>query len=318
MRELYPPCEPTSTWMLETDSPHRAYVEECGNRDGIPVVFLHGGPGSGFKPYHRQFFNPRRYRVVIFDQRGCARSTPQGETRDNTTQLLLQDMEAIRERLSIDRWVLFGGSWGAALALLYAQRYPQRVRAMILRGTFLARQKDVDWFFQRGVNAIFPDYWTEMLAAFKESEHSDLIEAAYQRMQSGDSGERAAVARAWTGWTGRVVTYLLPEGPTTDVTDEDRQRMLNEVTVETHYARHHYFLEENQILRDVSMLPDVPTTIIHGRRDLTCTLESSWTLHQALPKSKFVILRESGHLANDPAMIDALVTASDELAEKME
>lgn len=318
MREMYPPIEPAATWMQETNSLHRVYVEECGHRDGIPVVFLHGGPGSGSKPYHRQFFNPRCYRVVIFDQRGCARSTPQGETRDNTTQLLLQDMEAIRERLSIDRWVLFGGSWGAALALLYAQRFPQRVRAMILRGTFLARQQDVAWFFGRGVNAIFPDYWTEMLAAFKESEHSNLIEAAYWRMQSGNSVERTAVARAWTAWTGRVVTYLLPEGPTPEPTDDDKQRMLNEVAVETHYARHHYFIDENQILRDASMLPDVPIAIIHGRRDLTCALEASWTLHQALPHSKLVIVREAGHLANDPAMIDALVTATDELAEKME
>ncbi|MGQ0656710.1 MAG: prolyl aminopeptidase [Chromatiales bacterium] len=318
MRELYPAIEPAKTLMLKAGSLHRVYVEECGDSSGIPVVFLHGGPGSGCKPYHRQFFDPSRYRIVLFDQRGCGRSTPPGETRENTTADSLADMEMIRRHLGIERWVVFGGSWGATLALLYGQAHPQRVLAMILRGTFLARQRDLDWFFADGVNAIFPDYWEETMAALDASENLDMIEAAYRGVHSGDPGTRLAAARAWSTWTGRIVTYLLPETSGGEPAEDERQRILNEVAVETHYARHRYFLREDQILRDIARLPRVPTWIIHGRRDLTCTLSSSWSLYRALPGSKLVIVHESGHLASEPAMIDALVTATNELPEALQ
>jgi len=303
--------------MLQTDSMHAVYVEECGNARGIAVVFMHGGPGSGCKPYHRQFFDPARYRIVLFDQRGCGRSTPQGETRENTTSHLIADMEAIRERLQIDRWVLFGGSWGATLALLYAQACPDRVLGKILRGTFLARQRDLDWFFTRGVNAIFPDYWEDTLAALGAGEVSDIIEAAYERVHRGDADTARATAKAWSAWTGRIATYLLAEGAAQEASAQEEERRLNEVRVETHYARHRYFLKDDQILRAADRLPIVPTCIVHGRRDLTCTLESSWTLHRALPGSRLTILREAGHLASEPQMIDALVTATDRFAEML-
>lgn len=318
MRVLFPPLEPVSTWCLETGGVHRVYVEDCGSRDGTPVVFLHGGPGSGCKPYHRQFFNPARYRVILFDQRGCGRSTPAGATAENTTADLIADMEAIRERLGIERWVLFGGSWGATLALLYAQRHPGRVLAMILRGTFLARRQDVDWFFRDGVSRIFPDAWETFTAAFPAVADGDYVAAACEEMRSGDPARRTACARAWSDWTGKVVTYLLPESPATEPTPEQTERMRNEVSVETHYAQHRYFIEENQVLRDVPRLPRVPTVIVHGRRDLTCTLEASWTLHRALPHSRLVILREAGHLASEPAMIDALVSATEQLHEALQ
>lgn len=317
MRELYPVIEPTQHFMLQTVGRHAVYVEECGNPRGIPVVFLHGGPGSGCKPYHRQFFDPTRYRIVLFDQRGCGRSTPQGETIDNTTSHLLADMEAIRERLEIDRWVLFGGSWGATLALLYAQACPGRVLAQVLRGTFLARQRDLDWFFARGVNAIFPDYWEETLAALGAGENPDIIDAAYERMHGGDPDTARRTAKAWSAWTGRIVTYLLPEGAAGEPAVQEEGRLLNEVRIETHYARHRYFLQDDQILRAADRLPAVPTCIVHGRRDLTCTLESSWALHRALPGSRLTILREAGHLASEPQMIDALVAATDRLAEML-
>lgn len=318
MRVLFPPLEPVSTWHLETGGRHRLHVEDCGRRDGVPIIFLHGGPGSGCKPYHRQFFDPARYRIILFDQRGCGRSTPAGETAENSTTELIADIEAIRERLGIERWVLFGGSWGATLALLYAQRHPLRVRAMILRGTFLARRQDVDWFFRDGVRRIFPDAWEAFTAAFPSVTDGDYVAAAYDEMRSGDPARRTACARAWSDWTGRVVSYLVSGSQAADPTAEQAERIRNEVTVETHYARHRYFIEENQILRDVPRLPRVPTVIVHGRRDLTCTLEASWMLHRALPHSRLVILGEAGHLASEPAMIDALVTATEQLHEGLQ
>jgi proline iminopeptidase len=316
MRQLYPPLEPTAHWLLEAGI-HRVYVEECGAADGIPVVFLHGGPGSGCKPYHRQFFDPQRYRVILLDQRGCGRSTPAGEVRDNDTGRLLDDLEAIRTRLGIERWVVFGGSWGATLALLYAQRHPERVRALILRGTFLARRSDVDWFFRDGVSRVFPDAWADFIAAFPDVTDGDYVAAASRDIVSPDPAVRAAAARAWSAWTGRVVTWLMANGePSPAPSPEQLARMLNEVGIETHYARHRYFIDEDQILANLHRLPAVPVTIIHGRRDLTCLPESSWTLHRRLPGSTLRILPEAGHLASEPAMIDALVTATDQLARE--
>ncbi len=317
MRTLYPEITAPQVYSLPVGDEHVLYVEECGTRSGLPVVFLHGGPGSGCKPYHRQFFNPARYRIVLFDQRGSGRSRPQGRTQANTTRDLVADMERIRIHLGIDRWVLFGGSWGSTLALIYAQTHPDRVLGMILRGTFLARQADLDWFFKIGVNHIFPDYWQDVMRAFPGKEGGDVIEACYQRVRSSDPAVRLAAARAWSEWTGRIVTYRLPEGPTLPKTPEEERRMLNDVLIESHYARHRYFLEPNQILRDVDGLPRVPTTLVHGRADLTCTVEGSWSLHQALPHSELVILRDAGHLASEPPVIDALVTATDALADKL-
>jgi len=307
MRTLYPEIADPRVYSLPVDDEHVLYVEECGTPEGIPVVFLHGGPGSGCKAYHRQFFDPARYRIVLFDQRGCGRSRPQGRTEANTTHDLVVDLERIRTHLGIGRWVLFGGSWGSTLALIYAQTHPDRVLAMILRGTFLARQADMDWFFKNGLNLIFPDYWQEVMRAFPPDGQSDMIETCYRRVRSNDPAVRLAAARAWTEWTGRVVTYRLPEGPTLPKTPEDEQRMLNDVLIESHYARHRYFIEPNQILRDANKLPRVQTTLIHGRADLTCTVEASWSLH-------LVILRDAGHLASEPPVIDALVTATDKLA----
>ncbi len=317
MRTLYPEITNPQVHSLPVGNEHVLYVEECGTRQGLPVVFLHGGPGSGCKAYHRQFFDPARYRIVLLDQRGCGRSRPQGCTEANTTSDLVADLERIRTHLGIDRWVLFGGSWGSTLALIYAQTHPDRVLGMILRGTFLARQIDLDWFFKIGVNHIFPDYWQKVMRTFSDHEHADMIEACYRRVRSGDPAERLAAARAWSEWTGRVVTYRLPEGPSLPKTPEEDLRMLNDVMIETHYAQHRYFIDPNQILRDVNKLPRVPTTLIHGRADLTCTVEGSWSLHQALPHSELTILRDAGHLASEPLVIDALVTATDAMAARL-
>ncbi|MBI2969484.1 MAG: prolyl aminopeptidase [Gammaproteobacteria bacterium] len=313
MRQLYPEIEPFAVHRLAVDTLHEIYVEECGNPDGVPVVFLHGGPGSGCREDHRRYFDPARYRVVLFDQRGCNRSTPRGEVRENSTLELLGDMERIRERLGVRRWLVYGGSWGAALALLYAEAHPDRVQAMILRGAFLARRCDLDWFLRAGVSRIFPDEWTRFEGHVPEAERTDLVGAYHRRLHGPDHEERIAAARAWSRWAGRVTTYLLPESEE----EEDTEKTICQVSIETHYAYHRYFIRENQVLEEIGRLPRVPVLIVHGRRDLTCTLDSSWSLHRDIPASVLKIVREGGHLASEPVMIDALVHATDEMAEKL-
>ena len=275
------------------------------------MIFLHGGPGAGCKPYHRQFFDPDRYRIVLFDQRGAGRSTPLGELSANDTQALIEDVERIRDRLSINQWLVFGGSWGAALALLYAETYPERILGLILRGAFLATQREIDWFFCGGVNRIFPDHWTEFTKLIPEDERDDMLNAYHRRIRSDDERTRLAAAQAWSTWTDAVVTYTVRSEQKSLDSDEEQQ-ILKKVSIECHYAHHRFFLRHNQILNDIDRLPRVPVTIIHGRRDLTCTLESSWRLSQAIQDAKLIILPDSGHLANEPAMIDALVGTTDQ------
>jgi len=310
MNKLYPEIEPESAYRLAVEHSHELYVEECGAKDGLPVIFLHGGPGAGCKPYHRQFFNPDRYRIVLFDQRGAGRSTPLGELSANNTQALIEDVERIRDRLGIDQWLVFGGSWGAALALLYAEKYPERILGLILRGVFLATQWEIDWFFNGGVNRIFPDHWAEFTQLIPEDERDDMLGAYHRRIGSDDEQTRLAAARAWSTWTDAVVTYTVPSEQESLDNDEG-EKILKKVSIECHYAHHRFFLRHNQILNDIDRLPRVPVTIIHGRRDLTCALESSWRLSQAIQYAKLIILPDSGHLANEPAMIDALVGTTD-------
>ena len=299
--------------MFDVGGGHKIYVEESGNRNGIPVIFLHGGPGSGCNENHRRYFNPELYRIVIFDQRGCNRSSPAGATQNNTTQDLLNDIEFIRDGLDIEKWLVYGGSWGATLGLLYAQQHPQRVLAMILRGTFLARQCDLDWFIKEGVNRIFPDAWSDFIGVVPEQERNDLIDAFYRRMQGSDEKEKIRFAKAWSTWAGRTVTYLI--GATDSYEDNNIEKIIHEVSIETHYARRRYFIEEDQILKNAHKLPAVPIRIIHGRRDLTCVLEASWTLHNRIKNSELIIVRQGGHLAGEPVMTDALVQATDHMAD---
>ena len=313
MKSLYPEIPPIFSETLAVDGIHRIYIEETGNKNGIPVIFLHGGPGSGCNENHRRYFNPDYYRIIIFDQRGCNRSSPAGETRNNSTDDLLKDIESIRLRLGIDKWLVFGGSWGATLGLLYAQRHPDRVLALVLRGTFLARQCDLDWFIKDGLNRIFPDAWSDFISIVPGEERANLIETFYSRMQGPDEEEKKRYARAWSAWAGKTVAYLLTEGGNFE--PGNIEKIIHEVSIETHYARHRYFIEENQILSNAHKLPAVPVRIIHGRRDLTCVLEASWELHSHIKDSELIIVREGGHLAGEPVMTDALVTATDHMAE---
>jgi len=312
MHSLYPEIEPFQTHSLATDSVHKLYVEECGRPDGIPVIFLHGGPGSGCKENHRRYFNPEKYRVILFDQRGCNRSTPQGSTESNTTSDLIEDMERIRRHLGVDHWMVFGGSWGATLGLLYAEIFPEKVTGLILRGTFLARRQDLDWFAKDGVNRIFPDYWEEFISVISPEERDDLIAAYHGRIHGNEGDEKKRFARNWSDWASRVVTWNLKEEKEEE---HDEETILHEASIEIHYAKNWYFLAENKILNDCDRLPKVSTIIIHGRRDLTCLPEASWSLHKHLPHSELVILPDAGHLAGEPAMVDALVQATDRMAE---
>ena len=236
---------------------------------------------------------------------------PQGGIENNTTADLVQDMERIKQHLSIDKWLIFGGSWGATLALLYTEAHPQCVSGMILRGAFLARKSDLDWFVRAGVNQVFPDYWKDFIDIIPANERNDLVTAYYQRVINGDQATKEKYAWAWSQWAGRIVTYNLQE---IKAAEEDIKTIIHEVSIETHYAKNRYFIRENQILDNTGNIPDVPVIIIHGRRDLTCTLESSWSLHQALPRSEFIIVKEGGHLAGEPPMVDALVNATNRMA----
>lgn len=322
MRTLYPEITEPTVYELELgnelSNPHQLYVEECGNPNGVPIIFLHGGPGSGCQPYHRQFFDPEKYRIILFDQRGCGRSKPHGCLEDNTTHDLIADMETIRLALDIEKWVLFGGSWGVALALLYAQTYPQHVSGIILRGAFLASKRDLDWFFGEGVGRIFPDEWDKFTALLEDTDtnYIDVIADYHEMISSAYQQERVNAAQAWDRWTSKIVTWTLPqEDEKTDceASNEENEKLIRSVGLEVHYAVNQYFIERDQLINNIEKLPNVPVKIVHGRRDITCPLESSWRLHKLLPNSELVILPESGHLANETAMIDTLVSMTDEM-----
>jgi proline iminopeptidase len=316
MRSLYPEIEPNRSLHEKAGDFHEIYFEESGNSSGIPVVFLHGGPGLGSSENHRRYFDPVRYRIINFDQRGCNRSSPAGEIRENTTRDLLDDMEMIREILEIEKWLVFGGSWGATLGLLYAQHYPDRVLGLILRGAFLARKRDQDWFTKDGVNRIFPDEWEKFRDFIPQNEQEGLVSAYYQRMTGDDPVMVKQAARHWAEWSGKIVTYLLDMDDY--VLPDDSTSLINEIRIETHYGSHGYFIRENQVLSDIHRIPDVPVILIHGRRDLTCTMDASWALHKALPGSELNIVRLGGHLAGEPVMTDALVTATDRMAVRLD
>jgi proline iminopeptidase len=310
MTPLYPETSPFHTFFLETGSIHQVYVEQSGNPAGIPVIFLHGGPCSGTKPDHRRFFDPERYHIILMDQRGCGLSQPFGELQGNTTQDLLEDMERIRTHLRIEQWLLFGGSWGGTLALLYAQRHPERVLAMILRGVFLARQADMDWFLGNGVNRIYPQQWQEFLDCVPTTPEANLLQGLCNAIFGEDDDAARRAAKQWQAWGGLVALGNEFTPDTEPVTDQ----ALKQVRMEVHYARHDYFIAENQVLENCPALQSIPAIIIHGQNDLTCPLEAGWRLHQALPQARYIVLPNAGHIARGEEMIDALVSATDEMA----
>lgn len=315
MRNLYPDIQSNAQQRIAVDDVHTLYVEECGNPQGLPVVFLHGGPGSGCEPYHRRFFDPRHYRIVLFDQRGCGRSTPHAELAGNNTPALVADIELIRERLGIDRWLVFGGSWGSTLALVYAQAHPQRVLGLVLRGIFLCRPRDIHWFYQEGANAVFPDYWQDYLRPIPEAERGDLVSAYYRRLTGEDEVARMAAAKAWSVWEGRTATLQ----PSASVVDHfsTPHTALSLARIECHYFMHNSFLKPDQIIRDAQRLADIPGVIVHGRYDMVCPINQAFALHEAWPQAELRVIAAAGHSASEPGIIDALISATDSFAARL-
>lgn len=315
LRGLYPEIEPYRSARLRVDALHELHVEECGAPGGLPVLFLHGGPGAGVSPYHRRFFDPARYRIVLFDQRGAGRSTPSAELRDNTTAHLLSDIEAIREWLGIERWVVFGGSWGSTLALAYAQAHPERVLGLVLRGIFLGRPAEIRWFneLDGGASWVFPERWARYLAYIPEDERGEMTQAYWRRLDAPDEATRVAAALAWSDWEG---------GSTTLVHDPDEPGLFDTpaaalalARIEAHYFLNRIFLAPDQLLRDVHRIRHIPATIVHGRYDIICPVKAAWELAQAWPEARLRIV-QAGHSAADPAIVDALVDATDALADR--
>ena len=310
---LYPPIEPYRTGMLKVSDVHTIYWEESGNPTGKPAVFLHGGPGGGSDPKVRRFFHPDKYRIVVFDQRGCGKSTPYASLEANTTWDLVSDIEKLRAHLGIDRWQVFGGSWGSTLALAYAETHPDRVTELVLRGIFLLRKKEIDWFYQEGASILFPDAWEPYLAHIPEAERGDLVTAYHKRLTSDDPAVRLAAAKIWSGWEG-ATSKLLPDAAFTGHYEED-EFALAFARIEAHYfVNRGFFGVDDQLLRDAGKIRDIPGVIVQGRYDVVCPIFSAWALHRAWPEADLIISPDAGHSAWEPPNCRALVAATDKFA----
>jgi proline iminopeptidase len=294
---------------LKVSELHELHVEESGNPKGKPVIFLHGGPGGGTSSKHRRYFDPDLYRIVLFDQRGCGLSTPYAEVRENTTWDLVADIEQIREHLGIDRWMVFGGSWGATLGLAYAEKHPLRVTELLLRGIFLLRQQEVDWLYQEGANRIFPDAWEPYRDVIPEAERGDFLQAYAQRLLSEDPAVNLPAAKAWSIWEG-ATSKLIPD-PDFIASYGDEATTLAFARIECHYFLNRGWMEEAQLLRDADKLKGIPGAIVQGRYDMVCPIESAWALSKAWSEADLVIVPDAGHSAYDTGISRALVAATD-------
>ena len=310
---LYPVPEPYASGFLPVSDLHTLYWEESGNPDGKPVVFVHGGPGDGTNPQYRRFFDPDKYRIVLFDQRGCGRSTPYAEVRENTTWDLVADMERLRALRGIERWQVFGGSWGSTLGLAYAQGHPGSVTEMVLRGIFLLRRSELRWFYQDGASHIFPDAWEAYEAAIPPEERHDYLAAYHRRLTSPDPAVNLPAAKAWSIWEGSTSKLLPDLAYAAHFGDE--ARALAFARIESHYFSNRGFFDaDDQLLRDVPRIRHIPATIVGGRYDLVCPIRSAWDLHRAWPEAELMIVPDAGHSALDAANTRALVAATDRYA----
>jgi len=310
MAALYPEIEPFDSGMLQVDARHRLYYEQCGNPSGKPVVILHGGPGGGCSPKMRRFHDPAHYRIVLFDQRGAGRSRPHADLVDNTTWHLVADIETLRRHLGIERWQAFGGSWGSTLALAYAQKHPDRAAELVLRGIFMLRRWELEWFYQQGTSRLFPEAWENYVAGIPAVERGDLISAYHRRLTSDDAATRLAAARRWSVWEG--ATSFLRQDADFMAGHEEEAFALAFARIEAHYFVNGGFLEvEDQLLRDAHRLRGIPGTIVHGRYDVVCPVQSAWELKKTWPEADFVIAPGSGHSAFEPEITAALVAATD-------
>ena len=314
MHTLYPVIKPYLTHEFAVTKPHSLYIEETGNPTGVPVIVLHPGPGAGCDGHLRRFFDPQHYRIIIFDQRGCGQSTPHATLESNSTQDLLDDIDAIRDYLGLDSFVLFGGGWGSLLALLYAQLYPQQVKGLLLHQVYLGRQQDIDWFYNRGASEIYPDYWQEFTQNIP-TESLNNIPHYYSECLSGTNElARMAAAKNWALWQARCSSLQ----PHLNVIDQysDPHFALGLATLESYYINHHYFIEENQVLNNTHKIRHIPCYLVHGRYDMVCPLAGAWALNQLLPSSNLRIVRDAGHSDREAGIIDALVHASKEILQQ--
>jgi len=314
LRTLYPEIEPFESGMLDVGDGHTIYWERVGTKGAKPAVFLHGGPGGGISPSHRRLFDPARYDVILFDQRGCGRSTPHAELEANTTWHLVADIERLREMAGFDRWLVFGGSWGSTLALAYAETHPQRVSELVVRGIYTLTNAELSWYYQFGVSEMFPDKWERFLAPIPESERGDMMGAYRKRLVGSDRAAQLEAARAWSLWEGETIT-LLPEPSTSDKFGED-DFAIAFARIENHYFVHGGWLEEGQLLRDAHRLAGIPGVIVHGRYDMPCPARYAWQLHKAWPDAEFFLIEGAGHAYSEPGILDRLIYATDKFAGK--
>lgn len=313
MRDLYPAIEPYHQGKLKVSDLHTIHYEESGNPEGKPVIFLHGGPGGGITPMYRQYFDPQLWRIIIFDQRGCGQSTPYAELRENTTWDLVRDIEQLREHLKVEKWVVFGGSWGSTLALTYSQTHPDSCKGLILRGIFMLRSSEIRWFYQEGANHIYPDAWQEYLKPIPSEEQDDLVAAYYRRLTSEDHQVRLEAAQAWSVWEAST-SKLIPS-----VASKQRfgQAQFAEAfaRIECHYfVNKGFFEQENQLIANIDRIRHLPGVIVQGRYDVVCPMISAWELHQAWQDAELIVINDAGHSMSEPGIRDALLQASDRFA----
>ncbi len=312
LRTLYPEIAPFDSGHLDVGDGHRIYWERVGTKGEKPAVFLHGGPGGGFSPANRRLFDPARYDVILFDQRGCGKSSPFASLEANTTWDLVADIERLRKMAGFESWLVFGGSWGSTLALAYAQTHPERVSELVVRGIYTLTKAELDWYYQAGVSEMFPDKWERFLAPIPEAERGEMMAAYRKRLIGDDKSVQLAAAKAWSQWEGETIT-LLPEPATSDRFGENRFALAF-ARIENHYFVHAGWLEEGQLLRDMGKIAHLPGVIVHGRYDMPCPARIAWALHKAWPKAEFHLIEGAGHAFSEPGILDRLIRATDDFA----
>ena len=308
LSDLFPPIEPYYKQHFRVSELHQIYVEECGNPKGQAVLFLHGGPGAGISTTHRRLFDPKHFRIVLFDQRGAGKSLPHAELRDNTTWDLVADIEKLRTHLGVEKWMVFGGSWGSTLALAYAEAHPSAVSHLVLRGIFMCRKSEIEWFYQKGAHWIFPEVWEQYLAPIPLEERGDLVSAFYKRLTSSDETTRLEAAKAWSGWEGATV-HLIPDPATYNRFTGD-QMAVSLARIECHFFMHGcWFRSDEQLLDDIGKIRHIPTVIVHGRYDVVCPVKNAFDLHRVFPEAELKIIPDAGHSFDEPGILKALLSA---------
>ncbi|KFJ42733.1 prolyl aminopeptidase [Francisella philomiragia] len=310
---MYPEIEPYNQEFLKVSDIHTIYFEECGNPNGKPALFIHGGPGGGIQPSYRQYFNPDKYRVILVDQRGCGKSTPFAELRENTTQNLIEDFEKIRKKLNIDKWMLFGGSWGSTLGLAYAQAYPEVVTELVLRGIFLGREKELSWLYQHGASMVFPDMWEKYIEPIPAEQRKDFISAYHSILTGDDEKLKQQAAVAWSVWEAST-SKLFVDKKSIDRYGEDKFSLAF-ARIECHYFKNKLFIEEAQLLNEAYKIKDIPGVIVQGRYDMVCPAVSAWDLHKVWPNAELDIIADAGHSISEPGILEALVRATDKFTD---